>query len=103
EQGLRQAGQGGLQVLDAGDGSELRQLAQELTVFHWLEWVLVLELGDHQAQELFLAERVVRLAPRRLSCDSGDTFNHVLTPHWPMRSVCTSRSREVVITSTLFW
>jgi hypothetical protein len=37
-------------------GAELRDLPQELAALHGLERILVLELREHQLQEVFLAE-----------------------------------------------
>jgi hypothetical protein len=37
-------------------GAELRDLPEELAAFHWLERVLVLELRQHQVQEVLLPQ-----------------------------------------------
>jgi hypothetical protein len=46
---------------DAADGAELRELAEELAGIHRLERILVLQLRDHQLQELRLAELIFLL------------------------------------------
>jgi hypothetical protein len=61
-----------LQIAEAGHRAELRELAQELAALHRLERVLILELRDHQVQELLLTERsLVLLRLARAETDAG--------------------------------
>ena len=54
--------EGRVQRFNTVDGTELRQLPKKFAVVHWLERVLVLELRDHQGQEVSLTEAVARFA-----------------------------------------
>ena len=63
-----QSGHGGIQLLDAADGVDLRQLAGHLRVVERVQRVLVGHLRDEQLQEAVLGAGLVlrlRLASRR--------------------------------------
>ena len=42
----------GVQALYTANSADLRHLRGHLRVVHWVEWVLILELGDQQLEEL---------------------------------------------------
>ena len=57
-----------IQRIDAIDRAELGDLPQKLTGLHGLERILVLELGDHQGEKIFLIEHVLLRAVHRSRC-----------------------------------
>src|SRR5690606_39567534 len=66
---LGEPGKRALEARDARYRAELRELPEELPALERLERILVLELRDHELQELLLAETAfVRLDPRVAAC-----------------------------------
>jgi hypothetical protein len=67
----REALEGLVELVDAGHRAELGDLAQELAVLHRLHRILVLELRDHQLEEVVQAEvATLGLALGLLACEA---------------------------------
>ena len=121
-----QAGHGGVELLDAADGVDLRHLAGDLRVVQRVQRVLVLHLRDQQLEEAVFAAGLV-LGRRRGAagggrCSASAEIALMLPPtlrvarhggvrpraavrahDCPICSVFSSRLLAAFITSRLFW
>ncbi len=112
----RDRAEGGIELLNAANGADLRKLRGQFVVLHWVGRVLVLQLSHQQRQKAALQ---IRGTASRQRAGTGRTAGaidagicrvihvygdgHACLLYWPRVSVLSIMLFTVLSTSTFAW